>query len=150
MFLDSELSPNLSVTAAWRSLGNLPVSWQQALRESERETTNRDFGEWLRQASPTWFWDWAHLLYTQRQLQRVTDGEINRLMIFEPPRHGKSELVTVRYPVWRMEREPGLSVIVGAYNQEHANRFSWLSRRIALQRELIERKAAIQEWRNEH
>ena len=57
-----------------------------------------DFGAWLHEVTPSFTWDAAHLRHLQAQLQRVTSGEINRLMIFFPPRHGKSELATVRYP----------------------------------------------------
>ncbi len=68
-------------------------------------------------------------------------------MIFLPPRHGKSEMVTVRYPVWRMERDPKLRVIVGAYNQILANRFSRKSRRIATERlQLDPDRTAVEEW----
>ena len=58
-------------------------------------------------------------------------GAINKLMLFLPPRHGKSEMVTVRYPVYMMEQDPSLRVIVGAYNQSLAERFSRRSRRLA-------------------
>jgi hypothetical protein len=64
-----------------------------------------------------------------------------------PPQHGKSEGLTVRYPVWRLCRNHRLRVAVGAYNQTHANRFSRKSRKLA--RDLLplsaERKAA-NEW----
>lgn len=53
-------------------------------------------------------------------------------MIFCPPRHGKSEMTTVRYPVWRLKRDPGMSIILGAYNQTLAEKFSRKARRIAL------------------
>jgi len=68
-------------------------------------------------------------------------------MLFVPPRHGKSEMVTVRYPVWRMEQEPSLRVVVGAYSQTLANRFSRKSRRIAKERfELDRERKAVEEW----
>lgn len=68
-------------------------------------------------------------------------------MIFEPPRHGKSEQNTVRYPVWRLEAEPTMRVIVGAYNQTLANKFSRKARRIAAQRiPLSADRAAVEEW----
>ncbi len=66
-----------------------------------------------------------------------------------PPQHGKSSVLTVPYPVWRMEREPTLRVAVGAYNQTHANRFSRKSRRIALGRfPLSQERKAVNEWEN--
>ena len=71
-------------------------------------------------------------------------------MIFCPPRHGKSEQVTIRYPIWRMEREPGLRVIVGAYNQALAEKFSRKARKIASSRmALSEERAAAGDWETE-
>lgn len=68
-------------------------------------------------------------------------------MLFVPPRHGKSEMVTVRYPVWRLEREPELRVIVGAYNQMLANTFSRKARRIAERRlSLTDDRTAVEQW----
>jgi len=105
------------------------------------------FPTWLGQVTPAYHWDWAHLALTRQYLDKVTRGEIDRLMIFEPPRHGKSEMVTVRYPVWRMERHPEMRVIIGAYSQTLANRFSRKSRRIARERlQLNEERAAAEEW----
>ena len=57
-------------------------------------------------------------------------------MIFMPPRFGKSEQVTVRYPVWRLERNPAYRVMIGAYNSDLATNFSSLARDVALQRRL--------------
>ena len=45
-------------------------------------------------------------------------------MIFLPPRHGKSELVTNRYAAWRLLNNPDMNIIIGSYNQRLANRFS--------------------------
>jgi predicted phage terminase large subunit-like protein len=68
-------------------------------------------------------------------------------MLFLPPRHGKSEMVTVRYPVWRLERDPSLRVIVAAYNQTLAEKFSRKSRKIARTRfALNEERQASADW----
>jgi len=69
-------------------------------------------------------WDAAHHRHIIDTLERVTSGECKRLMIFVPPRHGKSELVTVRYAAWRMRQKPETNIIIGSYNQRLANRFS--------------------------
>ena len=105
------------------------------------------FEQWLPAVSPTWTWDWAYLRYIQAQLARVTRREVDRLMLFVPPRHGKSEMTTVRYPIWRLEREPETRVIVGAYNQTLANKFSRKSRRIARERlNLSAERTAVEDW----
>lgn len=71
-------------------------------------------------------------------------------MIFVPPRHGKSEMTTVRYPIWRLEQDPSLRIIVGAYNQILANKFSRKSRRIAKSRlKLSRERTAVEDWETE-
>lgn len=40
------------------------------------------------------------------QLERVERGEIDRLMLLVPPRHGKSELASKRFPAWYLGRQP--------------------------------------------
>jgi hypothetical protein len=44
-------------------------------------------------------------------LERVERGEIDRLMLLLPPRHGKSELASKRYPAWLLGRNPGRQFI---------------------------------------
>lgn len=87
------------------------------------------------------------MVYVQEKLSLVTAGRLDRLMIWLPPRHGKSEMVTIRYPIWRMERDPELKVIIGAYNQILANRFNRQARRLAVGRlNIASDRAAVNEW----
>src|SRR5688500_17360966 len=76
-----------------------------------------EFQSWLKSVSPSMTWSWKHQVYIYKRLRRVTGGECKRLMIFLPPRHAKSELVTVRYAAWRLKKDPSMNVIVGSYNQ---------------------------------
>lgn len=105
------------------------------------------YSDWLRRVSPEFSWGWRHLDHVRDHLADVTLGACRRLILSMPPQHGKSEGLTVRYPVWRLCRNHRLRVAVGAYNQTHANRFSRKSRKLA--RDLLplsaERKAA-NEW----
>lgn len=111
------------------------------------ETAHQSFESYLAEVSPQFTWDWPHLLYIREALNRVTAGEISKLMLFVPPRHGKSEMTTVRYPVWRLEQDPEMRVIVGAYNQTLANKFSRKSRRIAEERmSLSTDRNAAEDW----
>jgi predicted phage terminase large subunit-like protein len=106
------------------------------------------FGPWLESASPTYIWTWPHLAFYVAQLDRVTRGEINRLMVSMPPRHGKTESGTIRYPVYRIERDPETRVIMGAYNATLAQKFSRKARRIARDRGigLSTERAAVEDW----
>jgi hypothetical protein len=45
------------------------------------------------------------------QLERVERGEVDRLMLLLPPRHGKSELASKRYPAWLLGRNPARQFI---------------------------------------
>lgn len=65
----------------------------------------------------------AHHRLTASYLERVERGEIKRLMIFEPPRHGKSELSTRRFPAWFLGRNPGKQIISASYNSDLASDF---------------------------
>lgn len=38
----------------------------------------------------------------ERFSQAVEDGESPRLMLFMPPRHGKSTLASVAFPAWHL------------------------------------------------
>lgn len=106
-----------------------------------------DFPEWLPHVTPQWVWNWRHQQYLYSALQRVTDGTTKRLMIFMPPRHSKSETVTVRYSAFRLEHDPKMNVILGSYNQKLANRFSRKVKRIVASRiALSKERKAVEEW----
>lgn len=105
------------------------------------------YEEWLPATNRTWTWDWPHQLLIYRKLERITNGTSKRLMIFMPPRHSKSETVTVRYTAWRMIRDPKMNLILGCYNQRLANRFSRKIRRIAGEyTPLSKERRAVDEW----
>lgn len=57
------------------------------------------------------------------KLEAVERGEIDRLMIFMPPRHGKSELASRRFPAWYMGRNPDKQIIAASYNSDLASDF---------------------------
>lgn len=56
-----------------------------------------------------------HLRLLSDKLLAVERGEIDRLMVFMPPRHGKSELSTRHFAAWYMGRNPTRQVITAAY-----------------------------------
>ena len=56
-------------------------------------------------------------------LQRVESGQTRRLMIFVPPRHGKSMLTSEHFPAWYLGRSPGKSIVCATYAQDLADDF---------------------------
>jgi Uncharacterized protein conserved in bacteria len=89
-----------------------------------RKRGRNGFEFWLNDRFPDWNWSWKFQRHLYKKLNAVTTGKCRRLMIFLPPRHGKSELVTVRYAAWRLLTDPKMNLILGSYNQKLASRFS--------------------------
>jgi predicted phage terminase large subunit-like protein len=65
----------------------------------------------------------AHHQLIAEKLEAVERGEIDRLMIFMPPRHGKSELASKRFPAWCLGRDPQRQIIAASYNSDLASDF---------------------------
>lgn len=59
-----------------------------------------------------------------RHLEQVIRGEIKRLMVFAPPQHGKSELISVRFPAFWLGQRPDDPVILSSYGASLAERHS--------------------------
>ncbi len=57
------------------------------------------------------------------KLEAVERGEIDRLMIFMPPRHGKSELASRRFPAWYIGKHPTNQIITASYGADLATDF---------------------------
>ncbi len=72
------------------------------------------------------------------RLEAIERGEIDRLMIFMPPRHGKSELASKRFPAWCLGREPKRQIIGASYNSDLATDFGRNVRNIVAEREFAE------------
>lgn len=105
------------------------------------------FNDWLETVSPLFQWQWKHLTYIREHLKAIVPGASKKLAIFIPPRHGKSEMVTVRFPGYYLENNPDKRVIVGCYNQTLANKFSRKTRRIMRERiALSNERTAVEDW----
>jgi len=67
--------------------------------------------------------DAPHHRLIARHLEAVERGEIRRLMITMPPRHGKSMLASEFFPAWYLGRNPNHYVVTATYAQELADDF---------------------------
>lgn len=54
----------------------------------------------------------------------VEQGILKRVLVTMPPRHGKSELCSVRFPAWYLGRNPDQRIIIASYAADLAERFS--------------------------
>lgn len=88
------------------------------------------------------------------KLEAVARGEIKRLRIHMPPRHGKSELASIRFPAYFMGRHPRRNIIAASYNSDLASDFGRKVRNIVAGREykaifdttLAEDSSAANRW----
>lgn len=64
-----------------------------------------------------------HHIQIAEQLERVERGESDRLMLLVPPRHGKSELASRRFPAWYLGKHPERQFISASANSELASDF---------------------------
>src|SRR5215217_1967199 len=67
--------------------------------------------------------DAGHHRLIARHLEAVERGDIKRLMITMPPRHGKSMLASEFFPAWYLGRNPDHYVVTATYAQELADDF---------------------------
>ena len=56
-------------------------------------------------------------------LEEVEAGRMPRLIITMPPRHGKSELASRRFPAWFLGKDPYRQLIFSTYNDDFAQDF---------------------------
>ena len=54
------------------------------------------------------------------KLQELEAGDIRRLMIFMPPRHGKTMQVSEFFPAWYLGRNPSHQIIAATYSYDRA------------------------------
>lgn len=64
-----------------------------------------------------------HHLLIARHLEAVERGDITRLMITMPPRHGKSMLASEFFPAWYLGRNPNHYIVTATYGQDLADDF---------------------------
>lgn len=97
----------------------------QSQRLQELTAEDYAFSRLISYAAYQWpgYRDAAHHRLIARHLEAVERGEITRLMITMPPRHGKSMLASEFFPAWYLGRNPDHYVVTATYAQELADDF---------------------------
>lgn len=106
-----------------------------SLIEIEREICARSLYEFAKRAWQVLepgrqFKDNWHIHAICEHLQAISDGQLPRLIINIPPRHMKSLLVSVIWPVWDWLRHPTRRFLTCSYKQPLAIRDALASRRL--------------------
>ena len=61
-----------------------------------------------------------HLKALIEKLEAVERGELKRLIVLMPPRHGKSEVISKRFPCWYLAKHPKDNVVQAGYAESIA------------------------------
>jgi predicted phage terminase large subunit-like protein len=72
--------------------------------------------------------DGKHLDVLDNTLMQVSKGELRRVIVTMPPRHGKSERVSKKFPAWHVGRNPGDEIILASYSVDLSRSFSRIAR----------------------
>lgn len=78
-----------------------------------------NFRKFIQKTDPK-FQFYAHIDTLIAVLQRVAEGEITRLMVFEPPRHGKSELISRKFAAYYLYLYPEKWTAITSYTAKLA------------------------------
>lgn len=117
---DSEWDPNtLEAFQQLFDLSNLELDVYTPARTH--------FADFWRTTKPNMAWNWYNeLLATKLQqfYEDVMAGKHPRLMIFAPPRHGKSEGASRRFPAWVFGKTPTVHIIACSYAAMLASRMN--------------------------
>lgn len=108
-------------------MNNLLNLSQQEQRELITiKAASEGFPEYCVAIDPSYDLEWFHkqiALRLERAVEQVENGEDVRLMIFMPPRHGKSDEATQKFSSWTLGKHPEWPFIVASYSQELATDF---------------------------
>lgn len=94
----------------------------QSAKVTAAKLNYRDYCEYTHRGA----WKpYKHLIPVCDALQDIVDGKLDRLMIFMPPRHGKSMTVTETFPSYFLGKYPDKRVIEVSYGEDLAERFGY-------------------------
>ena len=99
------------------------------LLELEKELQKREarsrFAVYLDYTTPGYERQWFHTLIADK-CQQLLEGTLgtDSLMIFVPPQHGKSEIVSRKFPSFALGQNPLLKIVGSSYSADLAEQFS--------------------------
>lgn len=92
-------------------------------RESEHERARNSLLAFTRATKADYDAGWFHVSLCS-VLDRFARGEIPRLIVMAPPRHGKSELVSRRLPAFILGKNPDATIIAASYSADLSSRMN--------------------------
>lgn len=103
---------------------------EETLKEILRLTQERNkalaptsFSHFLLYVNDKYQMAWFHKLIADH-CQMLMEGKIKNLMVFVPPQHGKSEIISRNFPAWALGLNPDLKIVGSSYSADLAGQFS--------------------------
>lgn len=120
-------------------------------RRRKQQSVPISFRQFIRKANPQYKF-YPHVEALINVLQRVADGEIKRLLIFTPPRHGKSETVSRLFTAYFLYRHPQYWIGLASYAADLAYTLSRNARENYLRAvgAVSEQASAVKQWETGH
>lgn len=95
----------------------------KTLTKSEVEKARQSLADFTSATKPDYELAWFHDVLC-KTLDKVRTGEILKLIVELPPRHGKSELVSRRFPAMVLGDQPDTEIIACSYSATLASRMN--------------------------
>jgi predicted phage terminase large subunit-like protein len=110
------------------SLARLPT-----LSEVREARAYQDFSYFIDYDSDFRDANGRHLDVFDETLMKVSVGELTRVIVTTPPRHGKSERVSKKFPAWHVGKNPNDEIILASYSLDLSRGFSRIARDTLMQ-----------------
>jgi hypothetical protein len=118
-----------------KTLETYPVSIRKTIIDAARqELARRCFNDFVTFTMPTYIRTWFNGLLGD-YLDKFAKGEIKKLMVFMPPQHGKSQLVSRHLPAYLLGLNPSAKVIACSYSSTLTQSFNRDIKRIMTSKE---------------
>ncbi len=88
-----------------------------------------DFPCFLGYMNPKYQLEWFHRVIAEA-CQKLLEGKIKNLMVFMPPQHGKSEIISRSFPAFAEGYDPDLKIAACSYASDLSEQFSRSVQRI--------------------
>lgn len=107
------------------------IEYLNLLLERERRRARTDFFTFLKFLSPREFsWNWHHEYCCKILQEWITTDKHPRLMIFMPPQHQKSTMMTEYLPAWAFGQSIHYQALLIMYNSTQAKKYNRKIQRI--------------------
>ena len=103
------------------------------LHDIRRAEARRYFREFVAMTWPNYIPNRFHDVLCARLqtfYQQLVAGDMPKLLVTIPPRHGKSWIASQRFPVWVLGQQPDLEIIMASYSSLLATDHSRMARRL--------------------